>query len=68
MKNEVNHNMSVRSKAHEISNQSIHKSWSSQTGVRINEVMKEKDYNINVRCNGLTMDNSICVWDKVKGS
>ena len=59
--------LSVRSKAHEISNQSIHTSWSPQPGVKINEVMKEKD-NIHVRLNGLVMDNSICVWDKVKGS
>ena len=41
-KNKVNHNMSVWFKAHEISNQSIHTSWSLQPGVKINEVMKEK--------------------------
>ena len=40
-KNEVDHNMSIRSKAHEIYNQSIHTSWSPQPGVKINEVMKE---------------------------
>ena len=41
-KNEVDHNMSIRSKAHEISNQSIHTSWISQPGVKINKVIKEK--------------------------
>ena len=41
-KNEVDHNMSVRSKAHEISNQSIHTTWSPQPNVKTNEVMKEK--------------------------
>ena len=38
----MNHNSSVRSKAHEISNQSIHTSWSPKPSVKINEVMKEK--------------------------
>ena len=42
VKNEVDHNMSVRSKAHEFSNQTIHTSWSPQPSVKINEVMKEK--------------------------
>ena len=42
VKNEVDHNMSGRFKSHEISNQSIHTSWSPQPGVKINEVMKEK--------------------------
>ena len=41
-KNEVDHNMSVRSKAHEISNQSIHTARSPQPSVKINEAMKEK--------------------------
>ena len=41
-KHELNHNLSVRSKALEISNQSIHTSWSPQPDVKINEVMKEK--------------------------
>ena len=41
-KKEVDHNMFVRSKAHEISNQSINTSWSPQPGVKLNEVMKEK--------------------------
>ena len=41
-KNEVDHNMSVRSKAHEIFNQSIHASWSPKPGVKINKVIKEK--------------------------
>ena len=41
-KNEVDHNMSTKSKAHEIFNQRIHTSWSPQPDVKINEVMKEK--------------------------
>ena len=41
-KNEEDHNMSVRSKAHEISNQSILTSWSPKSVVKINEAMKEK--------------------------
>ena len=41
VKNDVDHNMSLRSKAHEISNQIIHTSWSPQPCVKINEVMKE---------------------------
>ena len=68
VKNEANHNMSISCKAYEISNQSIHTSWSPKPGVRINDVMKEKCYNIHVRLNRLATDNSICVWDKVKGS
>ena len=42
-KNEVDHNMFFRSKAHEMFNQSIHTTWSPQPGVNINEVTKEKD-------------------------
>ena len=38
----MNYNTSIKSKAHEISNQSIHTSWSPQPGVKINEVMKGK--------------------------
>ena len=41
-KNKVDHDMSVRSNAHEISNQSIHTSWSPIPVVKINKVMKEK--------------------------
>ena len=41
-KNEVDINMYVRLKAHEISNQSIHTSWNLQTDVKIKEVLKEK--------------------------
>ena len=38
----MNHNTSVRFKANEISNQSIHTSWNPQPGVKINDVMKGK--------------------------
>ena len=41
-KYEVNHNLFVWSKAHEIFNQRNHTSWSPQPSVKINEVMKEK--------------------------
>ena len=41
-KNKVDHNMSTGYKAHEISNQSIHTSWSPKPIVKINKVMKEK--------------------------
>ena len=65
MNNKVDRNVYVKSKTHEISNRSMHISWGPQPG-RMDKCGDErKGYNIHVRLNGLAMDNSIIMRDKV---
>ena len=64
-KNEVDHNTSIKSRAHEIYNQSMHTSWSPQPNVKDKWGDERKGYNIHVRLKGLAMGNSIYVRDKV---
>ena len=59
------HNMSVRSKAHEISSQNMHTSWGPLPGVKEKRGDKRKGYNIHVNLKRLEMGNSIFVRDKV---
>ena len=61
----TDHNSSIKSRTHEISNQSMHTSWGPQPNVKDNRGDRRKGYSIHVRLKGLVTGNSIYVRNKV---